>query len=92
VSVTPQPGEIPKTVLYTENRTDIGRHTFLKSDESTKWRQNILPPAGFPTRNHFKIGRHILLLPHFLNPGKEDKMVLIRHRLSLILDEVDQMD
>lgn len=83
-----QPGGISKTIVYRDNRMDIGGHRFFsKSDKIMNWWQNILPPAGFPACDDIKLDRHIPLFPNGPNPQREDKVMLIRHRLSRILYE-----
>ena len=67
---------------------DIGGHRFFsKSDKIMNWWQTILPPAGFPSRDDLKLDRQIPLFPNGPDPEKEDKVMLIRHRLSRILYE-----
>jgi len=81
-----QPGGISKTIVYKGNRMDIGGHRFFsKSDKIMNWWQTILPPAGFPACDDIKLNRHIPLFPNGPDPEREDKVMLIRHRLSRIL-------
>jgi protoporphyrinogen oxidase len=88
IEEAPQPGGLSKTVLYKGNRMDIGGHRFFsKSDKVMKWWQNVLPPAGFPARDDLKVGRYVPLFSNGPDPEKEDKVMLIRHRLSRILYE-----
>ncbi len=80
-------GGISKTVLYKGNRIDIGGHRFFsKSDRIIQWWQNILPLQGAPSRDDLILGRDIPLSQSkdAPNPEKEDKALLIRHRISRI--------
>ena len=65
-------GGISKTLNYKGNRIDIGGHRFFsKSDRVTQWWQNILPLAVAPPKDGS-------------DPEREDKIMLIRKRLSRI--------
>lgn len=65
-------GGISKTLNYKGNRIDIGGHRFFsKSDKIIQWWQNILPLEGIPPRKG-------------PNPEQEDKIMLVRRRLSRI--------
>lgn len=85
-------GGLAKTVNYKGNRIDIGGHRFFsKSDRVMKWWNNILPLQGKPTGEDliFDITYHNQTRPVELNsngpdPEKEDRVMLIRNRLSRI--------
>ena len=80
-------GGISRTVNYKGNRIDIGGHRFFsKSDRVMKWWQNILPLQGAPSQDDLKLKRDIPLSkkPGAPDPEKEDKVLLIRNRLSRI--------
>jgi protoporphyrinogen oxidase len=80
-------GGISKTVLYKGNRIDIGGHRFFsKSDRIIQWWQNILPLQGAPSKDDLILGRDIPLSQKrdAPNPEKEDKALLVRHRISRI--------
>ncbi len=81
-------GGISKTINYKGNRIDIGGHRFFsKSDRVMAWWQNILPLQGQPARDDLALGRQVLLSdkPHAPDPEKEDRVMLVRRRLSRIL-------
>ncbi len=80
-------GGISRTVNYKGNRIDIGGHRFFsKSDRVMKWWLKILPLQGSPARDD-------LALPgsgpfsadlHGPDPELEDRVMLVRRRLSRI--------
>jgi protoporphyrinogen oxidase len=81
-------GGISKTINFKGNRIDIGGHRFFsKSDRVMDWWQNILPLQGHPARDDLLLGRKVPLsgLSHAPDPEKEDRVMLVRSRLSRIL-------
>lgn len=89
---TPDIGGISKTVNYKGNRIDIGGHRFFsKSDRIMRWWQHILPVQGAPARGDFKLihgypgkRRTFILDQRGPDPGKNDRVMLIRRRLSRV--------
>ncbi|MCF7918635.1 MAG: NAD(P)/FAD-dependent oxidoreductase [Candidatus Cloacimonetes bacterium] len=80
-------GGISRTVKYKGNRIDIGGHRFFsKSDRVMEWWQNILPLQGAPSQDDIKLNRDIPLSkkPGAPDPQKENKVLLIRNRISRI--------
>src|SRR5438445_4216042 len=84
-------GGLAKTVNYKGNRMDIGGHRFFsKSDRVMKWWSNILPLQGKPTGTdliditYHNETRSMELNANGPDPEKEDKVMLIRNRLSRI--------
>jgi protoporphyrinogen oxidase len=85
-------GGLAKTVNYKGNRIDIGGHRFFsKSDRVMEWWNNILPLQGRPAAEDsiVDITYHNRTRPVELNsngpdPEKEDKVMLIRNRLSRV--------
>ena len=85
-------GGISKTVNYKGNRMDIGGHRFFsKSDRVMEWWQNILPLEGASTTKESNVEisyqnkrRNAKLDKNGPNPENEDKVMLIRNRLSRI--------
>lgn len=84
-------GGLAKTVNYKGNRMDIGGHRFFsKSDRVMQWWNNILPLQGKPTCEdliditYHNETRSLGLNPNGPDPEKEDKVMLIRNRLSRI--------
>jgi protoporphyrinogen oxidase len=82
-------GGISKTVNYKGNRIDLGGHRFFsKSDRVMKWWLDMLPiqsleAKAFDIKYH---GRQTTLRnsEQGPDPEKDDKVFLIRHRLSRI--------
>lgn len=93
-------GGISKTVNYKGNRIDIGGHRFFsKSDRIMKWWQNIMPLQGAPAKDDLILDRKVPLSKKVIlrylgeekadiveapDPQKEDKVMLVRNRLSRI--------
>lgn len=89
IELESQVGGLARTILYNGNRMDIGGHRFFsKSDRVMKWWLDILPLQGIsskkePTSTTFK---HIDYEKdsHGPDPEKEDRVMLLRQRLSRI--------
>lgn len=85
-------GGISKTVVHNGNRMDMGGHRFFsKSDIVMKWWQEILPIQGSDSKDDIlkDIYYHqkkikVNLSPNGPDPEKEDRVMLIRNRLSRI--------
>lgn len=78
-------GGISKTVKYKGNRMDIGGHRFFSKDESVmNWWKNIMPMQGQPSYDDKKLGRQKSLVIHGPDPEKEDRVMLVRERVSRI--------
>src|SRR5207302_4973396 len=83
-------GGLAKTVNYKGNRIDIGGHRFFsKSDRVMEWWNNILPlqakPAGedlISEITYHNQTRPVELSSNGPDPEKEDKVMLLRNRLS----------
>jgi len=74
-------GGLARTVNYNGNRIDIGGHRFFsKNPEITKWWLDILPLQGSEAKDH----QHITLSSEGPNPEVDDKVMLLRKRLSRI--------
>ncbi len=81
-------GGISRTILYNGNRIDIGGHRFFsKSDRVMNWWQNILPIQGSLAKDYkqTKTITEVSTLENAPDPDIEDKVLLIRNRLSRIL-------
>jgi len=81
-------GGISKTVVYKGNRIDIGGHRFFsKSDRVMDWWQRMLPLQGQPSRDDRLLGRRVPVSDreHAPDPEQEDRVMLVRSRLSRIL-------
>ncbi len=78
-------GGISRTVRYNGNRMDIGGHRFFsKDDRVMEWWNNIMPLQGSPSFDDKKLGRVKKLAPNGPDPEKEDKVMLVRNRVSRI--------
>lgn len=78
-------GGISRTVRYNGNRMDIGGHRFFsKSDEiMDRWR-TLLPLQGAPSFDDARLGRDKPLAPGGPDPDIEDRVMLVRDRVSRI--------
>lgn len=80
-----QVGGISKTVRYNGNRMDIGGHRFFSKDEKVMnfW-ENLMPVQGAPSYDDKKLNREKTLVKDGPDPEKEDKVMLVRDRVSRI--------
>ena len=78
-------GGISKTVKYNGNRMDIGGHRFFSKDSRVMdfW-EELMPIQGVNSFDDEKLGRVKPLKDGGPNPEKEDKVMLIRTRVSRI--------
>ena len=78
-------GGISRTVQYKGNRMDIGGHRFFSKDKNImEWWKNVLPMQGFPSYDDKILEREKELEEGGLDPEKEDKVMLLRQRVSRI--------
>ena len=78
-------GGISKTVNYNGNRMDMGGHRFFsKIPEVNKWWDNMLPMQGHPTYDDILLNRPMPLSKGGPDPEKEDRVMLMRRRVSRI--------
>jgi len=85
--MTHEIGGISRTINYKGNRIDIGGHRFFsKSDRVMEWWKNILPLQGAPSIDDIMLDRKVPLSTDSdaPDPEKEDKLMLVRNRLSRI--------
>ncbi len=81
-----QVGGISKTVKYKGSRMDLGGHRFFsKNKEINNIWQEILPLQGKPSYDDKILKRRINLKKGGPNPEKDDKVLLVRNRVSRIL-------
>ncbi len=79
-------GGIARTVNHNGNRIDIGGHRFFsKSSEVMDLWQTIMPLQGKPSADDIILGREKPLTNGGPDPEKEDKVLLVRSRVSRIL-------
>ena len=85
-------GGISRTINYKGNRMDIGGHRFFsKSDRVMDWWKNILTLQGSPSKDEIILDKkysgqkhNLKTVPGGPDPEKEDKVMLIRKRISRI--------
>ena len=78
-------GGISQTVRHNGNRMDIGGHRFFSKDERVmKWWQEIMPRQGKPSFDDIKLKRKKKLTKGGPDPEKEDRVMLVRRRVSRI--------
>lgn len=78
-------GGISRTVKYKNNRMDIGGHRFFSKDSRVMdWWKNLMPMQGAPAYDDKKLGREKPLAPGGPDPEKEDRVMLVRQRVSRI--------
>lgn len=81
-----QLGGIARTVTYKGNRMDIGGHRFFsKSEEVMRRWAELMPLQGAPSRDDRELRREVHLTEGGPDPEQEDRVMLVRHRLSRIL-------
>lgn len=87
-------GGISKTVNYKGNRIDIGGHRFFsKSEDVVNFWLNIFPVQTSPSKDEIALGvnnfesygRANSNGDNIIDPEKEDKVMLVRKRVSRIL-------
>ena len=80
-----QVGGISKTINYNGNRMDLGGHRFFtKDDKINKIWQEILPIQGKGSYDDLKLNTSKHFSKNGPNPEKNDKVFLIRNRVSRI--------
>lgn len=78
-------GGISCTVRYNGNRMDIGGHRFFSKDEEVnKLWEKIMPTQGAQAKDDLMLGRDKPLQEGGPDPEKEDRVMLIRDRVSRI--------
>ncbi len=78
-------GGISRTATYHGNRMDIGGHRFFSKDERVTdlWKE-LMPIQGFPSKDDIALEIHKDLPEGGPNPETEDRVMLIRKRVSRI--------
>ena len=76
---------ISKTVKYKDYRMDIGGHRFFSKDEEVlKFWEEFMPTQGSLPYDYKETGRTTKKYVNGPNPDKNDKVMLIRNRISRI--------
>ncbi len=78
-------GGISRTVKYNGHRMDIGGHRFFSKDKAVNefWAQ-LMPMQGSPSIDDKILGREKNLAEGGPDPEKEDRVMLLRRRISRI--------
>jgi len=78
-------GGISQTVRYKGNRMDIGGHRFFsKNEEVMQWWKEMMPMQGSPAMDDILLEKDKPLSPGGPDPEKEDRVMLVRERVSRI--------
>ena len=78
-------GGISRTACHNGNRMDIGGHRFFsKNEQVNKIWQELMPLQGAPSYDDIKTGTKKDLTEGGPDPEKEEKVLLIRNRVSRI--------
>lgn len=79
-------GGISQTVNYKGNRMDIGGHRFFsKNKEVMNWWNNMMPIQGHQSKDDILLNLNDKELnPNGPDPEIEDRVILLRHRVSRI--------
>lgn len=78
-------GGISQTVRYGGNRMDIGGHRFFSKDDGIMdWWRAMMPLQGAPALDDKLLGREKPLCPGGPDPETEDRVMLVRERVSRI--------
>ena len=78
-------GGISRTAQYNGNRMDIGGHRFFSKNEKVNelW-QELMPLQGAPSFDDIKTGTQKDLSENGPDPEKDEKVLLLRNRVSRI--------
>ena len=79
-------GGISKTVVYNGNRMDLGGHRFFSKNAAVMdlWTK-IMPLQGKPAKDDIALSREKPLKPGGPDPEKDERVMLVRTRVSRIL-------
>ena len=85
LEATDRIGGISCTINHNGNRIDIGGHRFFsKSDRVMDWWMARMPIQGAPSFDDVILGKNKKLSVNGPDPEKEDRVMLIRERISRI--------
>ncbi len=85
IEESPFMGGISRTANYKGNRMDLGGHRFFSKDKRvTDFWQALLPTQGAPSADDIITGNQKPLAEGGPDPEKEDKVMLVRTRVSRI--------
>lgn len=79
-------GGISQTVCYHGNRMDIGGHRFFSKNQIImEWWNKMMPMQGSPSKDDLLLNQNDKKLNSSgPDPEKEDRVILLRHRVSRI--------
>ncbi len=78
-------GGISQTLRYNGNRMDIGGHRFFSKDDTImNWWSERMPLQSAPSFDDKLLGREKPLEENGADPEKEDRVMLVRERVSRI--------
>ena len=78
-------GGISQTVRHGGNRMDIGGHRFFSKDQRVmQWWADMMPLQGAPGYDDKLLGREVSLAAGGPDPETEDRVMLVRNRVSRI--------
>lgn len=78
-------GGISRTVRHNGNRMDIGGHRFFSKDDTVmEWWKNLMPIQGKSSFDDKLLKRRKKLKKGGPDPEKEDRVMLVRNRVSRI--------
>lgn len=78
-------GGISKTVCYKGNRIDIGGHRFFSKNQWVmEWWTKIMPLQGASALDDLLLGKEKDFLQGGLDPEQQDRVMLLRERVSRI--------
>lgn len=78
-------GGISRTVKFEGNRMDIGGHRFFSKDKKVMdWWETVMPLQGAPTKDDLILRRESKLTEGGPNPESDDRVMLLRRRVSRI--------
>lgn len=82
---SPYIGGISRTANYKGNRMDLGGHRFFtKNEEVQKLWEEMMPLQGAPSKDDLLLNREMPLKEGGPDPEKEDRVFLVRNRVSRI--------
>lgn len=82
---SPYIGGISRTAVHEGNRIDLGGHRFFsKSPEVNAIWQELMPIQGAPARDDAQLGIQKSLVPGGPDPEKDERVMLLRNRISRI--------
>ena len=78
-------GGISRTAVYKNNRMDLGGHRFFtKNQQIMKIWEKLIPIQGSPSKDDIVLHRELNWEKYGPNPENEDRVFLIRNRVSRI--------